>query len=436
MNGFSAIDLFNVYEKSQWWNREELLTYQRRMLSALVFHARTHSPFYQYRLAPLFSNRGEINWDEWRGIPILTRSDIIKYSNTLRASKIPAEHLPIAFANTSGSAGQPVTVATTNFLRAVILATGWRAQRWHGVNWASPLLTRSYAKSENFMNGENIGTWGPPTEKLSRKGKNFYCHDVTTEQIFDLIIKKRPDYVSIYTGSIDLLCDLAQRRKEFPGVKMFFSRGGAVSDELKKKAHRVFSSSIFEGYSAQECGSIAYACPSGSGLHMNSESVFVEILRDDGEYAMPGEEGNVIVTPLTATAMPLIRYELGDRAIVGEQCQCGRRLPMLRRVIGKIAHSFRHPDGRAHIGARIGPLRMLINASRWQVAQVGPVEFEIRYVSDHDSDPFVFENFINHFRALMFSDSQVRFKRVREISVPKSGKFIEYVNEYYTTQIV
>ena len=44
--------------------------------------------------------------------------------------------------------------------------------------------------------------------------------------------------------------------------------------------------------------------------------------------------------------MPLIRYEIGDFAEVGDRCSCGRGLPVLRRILGRVRNMLTLPDGR------------------------------------------------------------------------------------------
>ena len=43
--------------------------------------------------------------------------------------------------------------------------------------------------------------------------------------------------------------------------------------------------------------------------------------------------------------MPLIRYDIGDYAEVGEPCSCGRGLPVLRRIVGRQRNMFTLPNG-------------------------------------------------------------------------------------------
>lgn len=430
MNRILAADLYDFYEKSQWWDKSEILSYQRKMLSALIFHARDTTQFYKYRLNTLFLKRDQILWERWLEVPILQRTDVYKFSNNLLSQKIPAEHLPISTAKTSGSTGHPISVATTNFLRSALVATGWRAQKWYDINWSARLLTRDYSINPKLKSGDLIGTWGPPNERKSKNGRNFFFNQGNHADFLDLMNEKKPEYVSIYSGSIDILCELQAQRKESLKIDMFFSRGGEVTPELRENAKKIFNAEILEGYSTQECGSIAYACPTGSGFHINSESIYLEIIRDDGTEASLGEEGRVVVTPITSTAMPLIRYALGDRAVLGDRCECGRGLPLIKYISGREMHAFRHPDGRAFLGGAVGPLRPILNIKRWQVVQTGATDFEVRYISDRELEYEETTTFIDAFHKSIFDDAKIKFTKFEHLPLTESGKFIEYINQW------
>ena len=101
---------------------------------------------------------------------------------------------------------------------------------------------------------------------------------------------------------------------------------------------------VVDVYSGAEVGYIALQCPESENLHIQSESVFVEVLDENGNACQPGEVGAVVITPLHNFAMPLLRYSIGDFAEVG-RCSCGRTLPVLRRIMGCTRSMVRLPNG-------------------------------------------------------------------------------------------
>ena len=106
----------NFYEmlmKSQHWPAASLLEYQRSQLSQLLRHARKNVPFYRTRLDPVFKEDGEIDWDRWHEIPIVTRTDLRDRRIEMLAAKLPPGHGPTKTFTTSGSSGIPVSVEAT-----------------------------------------------------------------------------------------------------------------------------------------------------------------------------------------------------------------------------------------------------------------------------------------------------------------------------------
>ena len=120
----------------------------------------------------------------------------------------------------------------------------------------------------------------------------------------------------------------------------------ALTPDTRARCEARFGVPVVDTYSAEEVGYIALQCPSGPRYHVAAESVLVEVLRDDDTACAPGEIGRVVVTELHNFATPLVRYELGDYAEVGEPCPCGRGLPTLNRIYGRRRGMLRHPDGR------------------------------------------------------------------------------------------
>jgi phenylacetate-CoA ligase len=98
-------------------------------------------------------------------------------------------------------------------------------------------------------------------------------------------------------------------------------------------------------YSAKEVGYIALQCPERDVYHVQSENVLVEIVDEDNRPCAPGQAGRVLLTALHKFAMPLIRYEIGDYAVPGEACTCGRGLPTIREIRGRERNMMHLPNG-------------------------------------------------------------------------------------------
>src|SRR5207244_5507797 len=87
-----------------------------------------------------------------------------------------------------------------------------------------------------------------------------------------------------------------------------------------------------------------------SGMHINSENLYVEIIKD-GHAAQPGELGEIVITDLENFGMPFIRYRMEDLGVLQKRpCLCGRGLPLLERVEGRIYALISCPNGTVQTG--------------------------------------------------------------------------------------
>ncbi|MGC4047007.1 MAG: hypothetical protein QM758_24695 [Armatimonas sp.] len=97
---------------------------------------------------------------------------------------------------------------------------------------------------------------------------------------------------------------------------------------------------------------IAAECDQHNGLHITSDNIYVEIVRPDGTPCAPGEPGQIVLTDLHNYGMPFLRYKVGDTGSFKEGlCSCGRGLPLLNVVDGRVLDVIRTPSGKIVSGA-------------------------------------------------------------------------------------
>ncbi|MBI5193526.1 MAG: phenylacetate--CoA ligase family protein [Nitrospirae bacterium] len=97
----------------------------------------------------------------------------------------------------------------------------------------------------------------------------------------------------------------------------------------------IFKCPVFEKYGTRESGVIACECSVHDGMHIFAEGVYLEFLKD-GRQASSGEMGEIVVTDLFNYGMPLIRYKIGDVAVVTDRkCPCGSNLLLIDKIIGR-----------------------------------------------------------------------------------------------------
>ena len=126
------------------------------------------------------------------------------------------------------------------------------------------------------------------------------------------------------------------------GVKKLIAIGEPTRDEhlellpLPQKLEEIWDANIYSTYASTELATTFCECGSRQGGHLRPELMVVEIVDEQGKPLLSGERGEVVVTPLGITGMPLVRFRTGDISyLIDEPCNCGRTTPRLAPILGR-----------------------------------------------------------------------------------------------------
>jgi phenylacetate-CoA ligase len=184
-------------------------------------------------------------------------------------------------------------------------------------------------------------------------------------------------------------------------------------------------------YSSQETGYLALQCPDHPHYHVQSESVLLEVVDDQGRPCAPGEVGRVLVTCLNNFATPLIRYEIGDYAEVGEPCPCGRGLPVLKRIMGRYRNLLTLPDGSRR-WPRLGyesKLQDIAPIELMQMVQRNLDEIDVRLVVPRPLSATEQESLTGFIQKNLGHPFRLRFEYVDSIRNPANGKIEQFISQ-------
>lgn len=200
------------------------------------------------------------------------------------------------------------------------------------------------------------------------------------------INRKRPAFLMTYPSVLRNICIAVETgglRVHQPKVIMVV--GEVLDESLRSRVKRIFHAELMDVYGSTEVGFIAAACPARAGLHLLTWKVLVELLDEQGLEVSPGQTGRVVVTDLFSRATPIIRYAgLGDYAARKvERCPCGRHLPLLARVEGRIVDSVVLPCGRfVHPYHLTLALEDIPHVSKFQIRQERHDHIRVLLVKD------------------------------------------------------
>ncbi len=435
MDSTSALGqrIYEMLMESQYWPPQQMLAYQRSQLSQLLRHAKATVPFYKTRLDVVFKRNGDIDWDRWHEIPIVTRAELRDNYSAMITTALPPGHGPAKTYRSSGSSGIPVAVETT----AIQSRVNWAATlRFLDVQKMDQSKTRAWISSVNrrnepFQEEYQVGGWGKPWESSKKNGQNFVINrNLPETRKLELLRSLGVSYLQEVTNNAELTANANLALDNPVQLENISCISQRVTKEQRDLFRRSFGARTLSIYSSKESGHMGSQCGDSSNMHVNHEIILIEIVNGDDQLCLPGETGRVIVTPFFGTALPLIRYDQGDVAELHPACDCGSTLPILKNIEGRQDQLFRFPDGPRAMGVLFHRLLSeKLEVLALQLAQTGPLKIEIRYIPRNTGKKIDVAPIVEQFHQLVHPGLEVVLKPVDKIPLNSGGKLQSIVCE-------
>lgn len=331
---------------------------------------------------------------------------------------------------TSGTTGTPLTLLTTrDAVRAWYALYEARIRQWHGVKlhdrWAMfggqvvvpmtsqepPFWVHNWSMHQLYVSTHHLGarSAAPIAAELRRFA---------------------PKVVLGYPSSIALFARLClEHDVRLPQPEVVISNAETISPRQRDVITEAFGCPVRSNYGMAEMVTGASECEAGT-MHLWPEAGIVEVRGDDGSVSRrPGDRGNLVLTGLLNTVMPMLRYEIGDRAGVPSPsgCACGRTLPVLGDIEGRSADLLVTPDGR-HV-YWINPVFRDLPVAEAQVVQHSIAEVEVKVVAQSLWDRSDTDVLVERLGERLGSAMRVTVTMVDEVPRDPSGKFRPVVSE-------
>jgi len=414
--------------ETQWLSPEAIETRQMRQFRHLLRFVVQHSPWYARRLSAAVGNVSEFDSIEsLQRLPLLSRQDLQSAGDEFYCVDVPADQGKIAETQTSGSTGEPVRIRKTGINQLFWYACTLRDHAWHEI----PFDARFSAIRQSAETYSESRNWGPPYTFMLETGASQGIPITTplTEQ-YNRLLDFQPEILLIYPGNLRPMLEIWRDRGGLSSLKHIKSIGETLTDGLRQEVLEFDAGiSISDTYSSEECGTIALQCPDGGGHHVMSESLILEVLDEDGVPCEPGQSGRVAVTDLQNLASPLIRYDIGDYAELGEPCSCGRGLKKISRILGRRRNLIVKPNGDRHwpmVGFQ--EFRSIAPIRQYQMIQETVERITVHFVCDEPLSEAQKTAFTRHIQKALGYEFELEILDQRE-DLPRQpgGKFAEFV---------
>ncbi len=431
MLGRRTFAIVKDIEQSQWWPRERLEELQLQRLRHVVAMAHEHTPYWRSVIDEAGFSPAEIrSLGDLQRFPLLDketvrarREEMVQRGNQRR----------LMLVRTSGSTTEALQFYTDSNREAHINAGRIRGHRWIGVNkgdremyfWGSPVELSKQDRVKQFR------------DLLINDGltNGFELNPELVAQYHAYWMRWRPKCIFGYPNSLALMVFLARpqgldlRSLSERGLKAICTTSEMLTETDRNLIAEAFGVPVYDSYGLRECGLVGHEC-SQSNMHTMDEQLLLETI--DPKTLEPTDgEGELVLTNIVSTVMPMIRYRTGDIVTLSrEPCPCGRTLQHVKVSGGRVADFVVTSDGRWIPGyAFIYICRSVKGIVKFQAQQDRQGRIRVLLVTDDSFPSDGREQVADQARARLQSEDEVTVEVVDDIRPAPSGKYRPVVSK-------
>ncbi len=407
------------YRERETFSASEWKQYQEKQIIELITIAAKQVPYYRNNWSP------DQIWKAKNGkldaLPLLGKEAI--RANPDDFVRDDQRQMRASTFHTSGTTGTPIaTKWLREEIRDSLSVREARSANWAGVSFNLPRATMSGRSVEPDPDSNG------PFYRYNAAEKQvyfsaFHIKPHTAEKYIEALIDHNIVWMTGYAVSYYLLAKfILDNNLLMPNLKAIVTTSEKLTNEMRQVMQEAYRCKIFEEYSTVENALFASECEHGR-LHVSPDVGLVEILRPDGIPCEPGEIGEVVTTCLMRTHQPLIRFRLGDLAAWDpEPCPCGRQMPVIKEVVGRIEDVVIGPDGRQLVRFH-GVFVHLPHVVEGQIIQESLDQILVRIVPTPEFNENDRLDVISRVQQRMGNEVKVFVELVSSIERTNSGKF-------------
>lgn len=339
---YRGILLYNkLFSSSQYFPISELQQYQIDCLKKLLIETYENIKFYR----DLFWHHDFDPYKDFKTLEDIKRLPLLTKEKARRNQSRLANDNKIKNAlelRTSGSTGEIFKEYVSRYQWIIEQGIVWRHWKWLNYKFRDRMaIVRSYVPDK-----------GEPLWKLDRARNFLYfsAYHLTpgnAERYLMVMQKWKPTILRGYPASLYILARISEEKRiNIPPLKGVLTASEMLLPHYRDAIERAFNAKVFDWYGQAETTVTMNECEAHEGMHINMEYGLCELLPDS---SLNDNERRIVATNLHNDAMPLIRYDTGDIAVLHEKedsCLCGRTLPLIKYIKGRSDDFLYAPEGR------------------------------------------------------------------------------------------
>lgn len=412
---------FRFLEESQWYSNEKLKEIQFDSMKAFLIHASEYSKFYNRLFKELdFCPIKIKTFSDLRSIPILQKTTLRDNLDSIVSTNINPKE---SHWNSTGG----TTMLGLHFPESNTCFERQYAFRFHNYS----------------CGGINVGDkWafcaGHPVASPQKNKPPFWTYDYANNWLLlssyhmaeknlssyiEELASFAPALIGGYPSSVYLLAIANEYFGNKVHPKAVYTASERLFDFQRETIERSFGCKAYTHYGNAEAAGFIAECEKDS-LHVKLEHSFMELVNDSGDNVAPGQVGRLIWTAFGNYDTPLIRYDIGDTAILADrqECSCGRGGVILEDLVGRIEDYIITPDGR-YVGRMDHPFKDAIKVRMAQIVQNSIDSIIIRVVKEDGYGMSDEQSILKGVRERLGDEMMINFEYVDDIKRTKNGKY-------------
>jgi phenylacetate-coenzyme A ligase PaaK-like adenylate-forming protein len=404
-------------------NQEQVCAFRDARLRAFVKHAVETTPHYCDLFGKLGISPDDIrSLQDLHALPVLTKAEVQDAPKRFISTAIQKNsHVNLY---TSGTTGSGLHVATTILAHREQWAVWWRYRRWHGIEpgtWCG-----HFGGSLVVPVGQKL----PPFWRINFPGRQilFSAYHSSPDNLvhyLDELRRRHPPWLHGYPSSLALVASQMLDVGYDLGYQPRWITVGSESLMPHQAAlvEAAFGRKPLQHYGMVEGVANISQCEAGA-LHVDEDYSAVEFLEEKAAEAC-----RIVGTNFTNLATPLLRYDVGDLALLStEACQCGRPGRTVSRLDGRQDDYVVARNG-AKVG-RLSPLfRKFVNIKEAQIRQSRPGEINVIIVKRPTYDVREETDLRQVLQSRLGAGMDVRISYAEKLERSKHGKLRFVVSE-------
>jgi phenylacetate-CoA ligase len=383
--------------------------------------AREKVPFYQGEEYDILDEVDRVTPEVLRSLPCISKHDLNSSEGSIINSDYKEDELLINL--TSGTSGEPLKVYHTTESFSVQWAIWGRHKERFGVEQVGSKFLTFGARAPVPIMQDEPPFWRRNYAMNQTYLSTFHLSPEFLPEIIEFLQNEEFAYFTGYPSSMYTVAAfmLSKDITLAKPPKVIFTGSDALSKSRQFAIEKAFGAPVTEQYGmAEACGNFS-KCEVGN-FHLDFEFGFVEYL--DIPDSPDSVYKRMVFTGFTNTAMPLIRYDVGDLCIPSEDlCSCGRSSEIVEEIVGRSEDYIVTPDGR-----RIQGMNQVFEwAEKTREIQFVQPDINTVVVNYVPLSDFRFERDLEglsvELRRRLGPDMNIEFQAVNQVKKTTLGKF-------------